>query len=106
MWRAAMKPNAMIAKAAEAEIKRRIQRGELLLPDQVHENLMENLDIWTKMMTVAVNRGLGIGKKRFEEKVQPLLNDITEDFFNNVKDADEEYARAVVERMYEQVMGD
>ena len=101
-----MKPNAMIAKAAEAEIKRRIQRGELLLPDQVHENLMENLDIWTKMMTVAVNRGLGIGKKRFEEKVQPLLNDITEDFFENVKDADEEYARAVVERMYEQVMGD
>ena len=101
-----MKPNAMIAKAAEAEIKRRIQRGELLLPDQVHENLMENLDIWTKMMTVAVNRGLGIGKKRFEEKVQPQLNDITEDFFANVKDADEEYARAVVERMYEQVMGD
>lgn len=97
-------PNAMILRAAEAEIQRRIKRGELILPDVAEENLKDDLDIWTKMMTVAVNAGLGVGKKRFQEKVQPVLNELVEEFFKNKRTADQLYAKSVLERRYKSIM--
>lgn len=99
-----MKPNAMILQAAEAEIARRIKRRELILPDVADENLKDNLDLWTKMMTVAVNKGLNVGKKRFREKVQPVLDQLQEEYFENKKTADQMYAMSVIERLYDEIM--
>ncbi len=97
-------PNAMIMKAAEAEIKRRILRGELLLPDVVEENLNDNLDAQRMMMTIAVHRGLGIGRKRFNELVNPAFEEVEREFRENKRTVDQEYAVAVVEREYNQIM--
>lgn len=101
-----MKQNALILQYAEREIQRRIQRGELILPATAKENLNENLDAWTKMMTIAVNRGLGIGKKRFKEKVQPVLDQVQEDYFQNKVTVDQEYALSVIDRLYDEIMED
>ena len=98
------KPNAMIMKAAEAEIKRRILRGELLLPEVVEDNLNDNLDVQRMMMTIAVNRGLGIGKKRFNELVNPALLEVEKEYHENKRTVDQEYAIAVVEREYNRIM--
>ena len=99
-----MKPNALIMQYAEAEIKRRIQRGELILPEVADDNLKDNLDIWTKMMTISVNKGTGIGKKRFRKDVQPILDQLQEEYFENKRTADQEYAVSVIERLYDEIM--
>ena len=99
-----MKPNAMIQRAAEAEIQRRIKRGELLLPDEVDRNIKDNLEILTKMMTISVNKGTGIGRRRFQARVQPILDQLMSEYFHNVKTADQEYAVSVIERLYDEIM--
>ena len=98
------KQNPLILKAAEAEIKRRILRGELLLPDVVEENLNDNLDCQRKMMTIAVNRALKVGKKRFNELINPELLKLEEEFHENKRTADQEYALAVIDREYSRIM--
>lgn len=100
------KPNPLIMKAAEAEIKRRILRGELLLPEVVEENLNDNLDVQRMMMTIAVNRGLGVGKKRFRELVDPAFEEVEREYHENKDTVDQEYALAVVEREYNKIMED
>lgn len=101
-----MKQNALILQYAEREIQRRIAREELILPEVADENLQENLDIWCKMMTIAVNKALGVGKKRFREKVQPVLNQLEDEYFQNKDTADQEYAMSVIERLYNEIMED
>lgn len=98
------KQNAYIEKIVEKEIARRIAKGELFTPAMVNADLMANCDMLAKMMTIAVNRGIGVGKKRFNEKVQPILDSILEEWFENKETADQEYAISVVERMYDQIM--
>jgi hypothetical protein len=93
-------------KAAEAEIKRRILRQELYMPDVVEENLNANLDAQRMMMTNAVHRALGIGKKRFNELVNPAFEEIEREYRENKRTVDQEYALAVVEREYNQIMED
>lgn len=78
--------------------------GELILPCDADQNLYDNLECATKMMTIAVNRGLGIGRKRFEEKVNPELHKIEVEFYENRRTADQEYALAVVDREYSRIM--
>ena len=99
------KTNPLILKAAEAEINRRILRGELLLPDVVEENLNANLDCQRMMMTIAVNRALKVGKKRFNELVNPVLQEIEKEFRENKKKTDQDYALGVIEREYNRIMG-
>lgn len=98
------KPNAYIENIVEKEIARRIAKGELFTPAMVNADLMANCDMLAKMMTIAVNRGIGVGKKRFNEKVQPILDSILDEWFENKETADQEYAISVVERMYDQIM--
>lgn len=98
------KTNPLILKAAEAEINRRILRGELLLPDVVEENLNANLDCQRMMMTIAVNRALKVGKKRFNELVNPVLQEIEKEFRENKKKTDQDYALGVIEREYNRIM--
>ena len=66
----------------------------------VNRDLVANCD----MLTIAVNRGVGAGKKRFIEKVQPILDELLDEWFSNKETADQEYAISVVERMYDQIM--
>ena len=99
------KPNPLIQQAAELEIARRIRRGELYLRSAVDKNLMDNLEIWTKMMTIALNKSLGIGKTRFQRDVQPVLDQLQGEFFENKEIVDTVYAMAVIDRLYNEVMG-
>lgn len=97
-------PNAYITKCAEAEINRRIKRRELILPADAEANLMANLEVWTKMMTIAVNKGCGIGKRRFQERVQPLLDQLQEEYICRRKNDGAEYADSVLDRLYAEIM--
>lgn len=99
-----MRKNALLEQYAEKEIARRIANGELFTLAMVNADLMANCDMLAKMMTIAVNRGAGIGKKRFNEKIQPVMDSILDEWFHNKETADQEYAISVVERMYEQIM--
>lgn len=101
-----MGKNVLLEQYAEKEIARRIAKGELFTPAMVNADLAANCDMPAKMMTIAVNRGIGVGKKRFNEKVQPVLDSILEEWFENKRTADQEYAISVVERMYDQIMED
>lgn len=101
-----MGKNVLLEQYAEKEIARRIAKGELFTPAMVNADLAANCDMLAKMMTIAVNRGIGVGKKRFNEKVQPILDSILEEWFENKRTADQEYAISVVERMYDQIMED
>lgn len=98
--------NGMIQKAVDAEIKRLIARGELLLPCVADENLNDNLDCQMKMMTIAVHDGLNIGRKRFKEKVQPAFDAVYQRYMEEKKKVDQEYALSVIDRMYNQIMGE
>lgn len=71
-----MAKNALLEQYAEREIARRIAKGELFTLDMVNSDLMANCEMLAKMMTIAVNRGAGIGKKRFNERVQPVLDEL------------------------------
>ena len=101
-----MAKNALLEQYAEKEIARRIAKGELFTPEMVNNDLIANCDMLAKMMTIAVNRGANIGKKRFEEKIQPELDDILDEFFRRVDEdnGDRTHAISVVERMYDQIM--
>lgn len=100
------KPNAYIEQIVEKEIQRRIAKGELFTPEMVNRDLVANCDMLAKMMTIAVNRGAGIGKKKFNEDIQPELDELLEDFFRRKAEdnGDQTHAISVVERMYEQIM--
>ena len=101
-----MGKNVLLEQYAEKEIARRIAKGELFTLAMVNADLMANCEMLAKMMTIAVNRGIGVGKKRFNEKVQPVLDSILDEWFENRDTVDQEYAISVVERMYDQIMED
>ena len=100
------KRNAYLDQIVEQEIQRRIAKGELFTIEMVNRDLLANCKILTKMMTVAVNRGGRIGKKTFNEKIQPIMDSLLEEWFENKRTADQEYAISVVDRMYDQIMED
>ena len=56
------------------------------------------------MMTIAVNRALKVGKKRFNELVNPVLQEIEKEFRENKKKTDQDYALGVIEREYNRIM--
>lgn len=99
-----MNKNGLIERAVEAEIARRIRRGELIRPCDADENLYENMDCIMKMMTIAVHDGLGVGKKRFQEKVNPKLWALEKEFLENRKTVDQVYAVAIIDHKYAQIM--
>lgn len=103
-----MGKNVLLEQYAEKEIARRIAKGELFTPAMVNADLMANCDLLAKMMTVAVNRGAGIGKKRINEKIQPELDNLLDEYFRRVDEdnGDRTHAISVVERMYDQIMED
>ena len=96
--------NPYIDKLVQNQIDRMIAKGQLYTPQMVDKAVNENLDVWTQMMTVALNRSLGIGKQRFRERVQPELDRIQDLYFNNKKTADQEYAISVIDRLYAEIM--
>ena len=98
--------NAYIDKIVEREIARRIAKGELFTPAMVNADLMANCDLLAKMMTISVNRGAGIGKKKFKNDIQPVLDGLLDDFFRRKEEdnGDQTHAISVVERMYDQIM--
>lgn len=96
--------NPYIDKLVQNQIDRMIAKGQLYTPQMVDKAVNENLDVWTQMMTVALNRSLGIGKQRFRERVQPELDRIQDQYFNNKKTVDQEYAINVIDRLYAEVM--
>lgn len=100
------KQNTYIEKIVEKEIARRIAKGELFTLAMVNADLMANCDLLAKMMTIAVNRGASIGKKKFKKDIQPVLDDLLDDFFRRKKEdnGDQTHAISVVERMYDQIM--
>ena len=55
-------------------------------------------------MTIAVNRGLKVGRGRFNELVNPELKKLETEFKENKKTVDEQYALAVIEREYKRIM--
>lgn len=96
--------NPYIDKLVQNQIDRMTSKGQLYTPQMVDKAVNENLDVWTQMMTIAVNRGLGIGKKRFKEKVQPVLDQVQEEYFQNKVTVDQEYALSVIDRLYDEIM--
>lgn len=102
------KPNPYIEQIVEKEIQRRIAKGELFTLDMVNRDLVANCDMLSKMMTIAVNRGAGIGKKKFNQDIQPVLDGLLDDFFRRKAEdnGDQTHAISVVERMYDQIMED
>lgn len=96
--------NPYIDKLVQNQIDRMIAKGQLYTPQMVDKAVNDNLDCWTKMMTVALNRSLGIGKQRFRERVQPELDRIQDLYFNNKKTVDQEYAISVIDRLYAEIM--
>ena len=100
------KNNPLLEQYAEREIARRIAKGELFTLEMVNMDLKANCDLLTKMMTIAVNRGAHIGKKKFNDDIQPVLDGLLDDFFRRKDEdnGDQTHAVSVVERMYEQIM--
>ena len=96
--------NAYIEKIVEKEIARRIAKGELFTLAMVNKDLTANCDLLAKMMTIAVHRGLGIGKKRFREKVNPQMEWIDQLFHEEKKKVDQEYALSIIDRLYAEIM--
>ena len=102
------KPNAGIMQFVENEIQRRILKGELYTPEMVNADILANHDMWAMIMTIAINRALGVGKKRFEERVQPVINELLADYFRHIEEdnGDRIHAISIIERMYNQIMED
>ena len=102
------KQTPYIEQIVEREIQRRIEKGELFTLEMVNRDLVANCDMLAKMMTIAVNRGAGIGKKKFNDDIQPELDELLEDFFRRKAEdnGDQTHAISVVERMYDQIMED
>lgn len=100
------KRNPFLDQVVEREIQKRIDRGELYTVREVNAYLVQNEEVLLKIMTVAVNRGIGTGKKRFNEKIYPIFEELLDEYFDNKDTVDQEYAISVVERMYDQIMED
>lgn len=102
------KSNPILEQYAEREIQRRIAKGELFTLEMVNRDLVANCDMLAKMMTIAVNRGAGIGKKKFNQDIQPVLDGLLDDFFRRKDEdnGDQTHAISVVDRMYDQIMED
>ena len=100
------KPNPYIEQIVEREIQRRIEKGELYTPEMVNADLLANVEMWAKIWTIAINRALGIGKKRIEEKINTEVDKITDDFFRRKKEdnGDQTHALSVIEREYHKIM--
>ena len=98
--------NGLIRRAVDAEIKRLILRGELILPCTVEEDLEANLRCKRKMLVIAYHRGLGIGKERYRKKVLPQLDWVEDLYFSEKEKSDQEYAMSVIDRMYAEIMGE
>lgn len=100
------KPNPLLEQYAEREIKRRIEKGELYTPEMVKADLYANVELWAKIWTIAINRGLKVGKKRIEAKVNAEVDKITDDFFRRKDEdnGDQTHAISVIKRMYDQIM--
>lgn len=98
--------NGLIQKAVEAEIRRRLMRGELMLPSMVEEDLEANLRCKRKMLVIAYNRALGIGAKRYREKVLPELVWVADLYLTEKAKTDETYARSLIDRMYTSITGE
>lgn len=96
--------NKGIEKAVQATILTMIRRGELYTPEQAKGLAMANLELQTKMMTVAVNRGCGIGKKRFQRDVKPVLEALLDQWQRDTDTVDMEYADARIDKLYAEVM--
>ena len=62
------KPNAGIMQFVENEIQRRILKGELYTPEMVNADILANHDMWAMIMTIAINRALGVGKNDLKKE--------------------------------------
>lgn len=98
--------NAYISQIVEREIARRIVSGQLYTKEMVNAAIVADHEMYSKMVTIAINRGLKVGKKRIEEKVQPELDALFDDYFRRMDDdnGDQTHAISVVERMFNQIM--
>lgn len=100
------KRNPYIDQIVAREIARLIEKGELYTREMVDADLLQNVEMWAKIWTIAINRGLGIGKKRIEEKINPVVDEITDDFFRRKQEdnGDQVHALSVIEREYNKIM--
>lgn len=101
-----MKHNGYMDKYAQEVIKRLVDANELYTREQFEQIIVDNKLLDAKIMTIAVNRALGIGKKRFEEKVNPVLHRIEKNFIEWAKDMGEDEAIERIEKMYAEIMED
>ena len=101
-----MKRNKTLDDYCGKAIAKMILSGKLYTPEMVDEDLKQNLDLWAKIMTVAINKSLKVGKKRILEQVQPEIDRLLEDYYRRVDEdnGDRTHAISVVERMYDQIM--
>ena len=100
--------NTFLKKIEEKSVQRvilsMIDKGQLYTEDQLITMLEHNSLMTSYMLTIAMHHAFGIGKKRFEEKAQPIVqalsNDI--DFWTNEVDAD--YAEGKLKQLYDKIM--
>ena len=102
------KSNPYIEQIVEREIARRIAKGELFTKKMVNAAILADHEVYAKMATIAMNRGLKVGKKSIEQKVNPVMDELLDDYFRRKDEdgGDHTYAISVVERMYNQIMED
>lgn len=100
------KPNPLLEQYAAREIARLIMKGQLYTKEMVDADLLANVELWAKIWTIAINRGLKVGKKRIEEKVNPVVDELLEDLYRRKDEdnGDQTHAISVIERMYDQIM--
>lgn len=100
------KNNPLLEQYAAREIARLITKGQLYTKEMVDADLLANVELWAKIWTIAINRGLSVGKKRIEEKVNPVVDELLEDFYRRKDEdnGDQTHAVSVIERMYDQIM--
>lgn len=108
----AKKPNPYLEKLADQQAMKRIneliEAGELMTRNAADDYVRANNRLMVKIMTIAVNKGCGIGKLRFERDVQPIFDGLVNDYFKRVDEdgGDQEYALDYVERLYQEVVHD
>jgi hypothetical protein len=100
------KRNQYIDQIVAREISRLILEGKLYTKEMVDADLLANVELWAKIWTIAINRGLKVGKKRIEEKVNPVVDELLEDLYRRKDEdnGDQTHAISVIERMYDQIM--
>lgn len=102
------KRNQYIDQIVAREIARLILEGKLYTKEMVDADLQQNVELWMKIWVCAINRGLGVGKKRIHEKVNTEVDKIMDDFYRRKDEdnGDQTHAVSVIERMYDQIMED